>query len=63
MSLPLNDKEAIVFAYRVALRQLQASDEWLDWEDYPNLTEQAFNDMDRHVQRTVVKFLRDALGV
>ena len=61
MSLPLTDKEATVFAYRVVLRQLLASDMWLDWEDYPYLTEQAFNDMDRHVQVTIPNYLRDAM--
>ncbi len=61
MSLPLTDKEATVLAYRLAIRQLEASDEWLDWEDYPELTDQAFNDLDRHVQVTVPNYLREAM--
>ncbi len=61
LRLSLSDKEATVFAYRVALRQLLASDMWLDWEDYPYLTEQAFNDMDRHVQVTAANYLREAM--
>ncbi len=61
MSVTLTDKEATVFAYRVALQQLAASDMWLDWEDYQNLTDHAFNDMDRHVQVTIPNYLRSAL--
>ncbi len=57
--LSLSDKEAMIFAYRVVLRQLSASDMWLDWEDYPYLSEQAFNDMDRHVQVTTANYLRE----
>ena len=34
---------------------------WLDWEDYPYLTEQAFNDMDRHVRVTAANYLREAM--
>jgi hypothetical protein len=61
MVLVLNDKEATVFAYRVVLRQLAESDIWLDWEDYPYLTEQAFNNMARHVQVTIPGYLADAM--
>lgn len=57
----LSNKEATVFAYRVALQQLAISDMWLDWEDYPYLTQRAFNDMDRHVQVTIPNYLRVAV--
>ena len=59
--LSLSEKEATVFAYRVVLRQLEASDMWLEWEDYPYLSEQAFNDMDRHVQVTTANYVREAM--
>ncbi len=59
--VPLNNKEATVFAYRIVLRQLAESDMWLDWEDYPQLTKQAFIDVDRHVQVTVAAYLKDAV--
>ena len=59
-ALGLNDNAAVVLAYLIAKRQMVNSD-WLEWEDYPNLSQDAFELLDEKVRTVVAKYLGDAL--
>lgn len=49
MSLHLNEDEATALAWRIATRQVDATGQWLEWEDYPNLDEASFDRLDAAV--------------
>lgn len=61
MSVNLSENEATVLAYRIAYKQMVDSDRWLEWEDYPELGEYAFQRLDVSVRTVVAGYLLDAL--
>lgn len=56
MSINLTDSEAMSLAFRLAADHLKHS-EWLQWEDLPNLTENAFARLE-----TAVETVSDVVG-
>lgn len=46
----LTELEAGALAYRIVAQHVSDSDRWLEWEDYPYLTNEAFQMVDEKVR-------------
>lgn len=58
----LNWREARCLALLIAARHVADSDRWLDWEDYPELGEFAFQRLDEAMRTVVADGLHYTLG-
>lgn len=48
--LDLSPEETTALALRIISQQISKHDDWLQWENYPLLSEGAFGDLDRRIK-------------
>lgn len=57
----LTPEELAGLGILLALRQVEDTESWLDWEDVPNLSEEQFGDLERGMA-TIGNFMRAELA-
>ncbi len=59
--MKLTEREVLVLAYKVAVRELEDTESWLEWEDYPNLGQGEFEAVDHKIRTIIAPYLRAAM--
>lgn len=57
-AMNLDNKQAVALAHLVVARLIHHTEEWLEWEDYPNLGELAFRAVESGSQGSGIEPLR-----